>query len=103
MRAAGYQITVVENRPNLMHLEDVANHVGLHPDTVRWFTECGLLEPAEITGRILLFEPGVIRRLRVIQRLRCDLGINLAGIGVILHLLDRLKAQHMKGAADGPQ
>jgi MerR family transcriptional regulator, heat shock protein HspR len=84
-----YQITVVGNRRNLMPLEDVASHADLHPDLVRRFTEFGLLEPAEVSGGTMLFDPEVIHRIEVIQRLRCDLGINLAGIGVILELLDR--------------
>ena len=40
----------------------------------------------------LLFDPAIVARVRVISRLRESLGINLAGISVILDLLDRVRA-----------
>ena len=90
MRATKYEIAVVRTRRNLTTLEDTAERLGLHPDMLRRFVEFGLLEPAEITGKEILFDPVTLHRIRVIQRLRYDLGINLAGIGVILDLLDRI-------------
>ena len=40
----------------------------------------------------MLFEVAAVPRLRLIKRLRCDIGVNLAGIAVILDMLDRLCA-----------
>jgi chaperone modulatory protein CbpM len=90
MKARKYEIAVVRTRRNLMPLEDAARRLGLHPDIVQRFLEFGLLEPAEVTGAEIMLDPVALRRIGVIQRLRYDLGINLAGIGVILDLLDRI-------------
>lgn len=80
-----------------MLLEDAAARLGLHPDIVRRFVEFGLVEPAETTGEEIMLDPLALGRIRVIQRLRFDLGINLAGIGVILELLDRIEALQRGG------
>jgi MerR family transcriptional regulator, heat shock protein HspR len=86
MRVTEYQLVVVHPHRDLMAIEDVAAHAGVHLEIVRRFVEFGLIEPVD--G--LMFDPSTVHRVRVIQRLRCDLGVNLAGIGVILELLDRL-------------
>ena len=52
--------------------------------------EYGLIEPRARRGTQWLFDTACIARLRTIERLRRDLGANLAGIAVILDLLDRL-------------
>ena len=97
MKARKYEIAVVRTRRNLMPLEDAARRLGLHPDIVHRFLEFGLLEPAEVTGAEIMLDPVALRRIGVIQRLRYDLGINLAGIGVILELLDRIDALQRGG------
>ena len=97
MKARKNEIAVVRTRSNLMPLEDAARHLGLHPDIVQRFLEFGLLEPAEVTGADIMLDPVALRRIGVIQRLRYDLGINLAGIGVILDLLDRIDALQRGG------
>jgi DNA-binding transcriptional MerR regulator len=97
MKARNYEITVVQTQRNLMPLEDAARRLGLHPDIVRRFLEFGLLEPAEIAGAKIMLDPVALHRIGVIQRLRCDLGINLAGIGVILELLDKIDALQRGG------
>jgi len=97
MKARKYEIAVVRARRNLMPLEDAARRLGLHPDIVQRFLEFGLLEPAEVTGAEIMLDPAALRRIGVIQRLRYDLGINLAGIGVILDLLDRIDALQRGG------
>jgi DNA-binding transcriptional MerR regulator len=87
-----YQLVVLQPRRDLLRLEDVAAHADVHPHIVRRLIDLGLIEPADTPSTEILFEPEAVLRIRVIQRLRCDLGINLQGIGVILELLDRLKA-----------
>jgi len=97
MKTKTYEIAVVRTRRNMMPLEDAASRLGLHPDIVRRFVELGLLEPAEVTGAEIMLDPVALRRIGVIQHLRYDLGINLAGIGVILELLDRIDALQRGG------
>ncbi len=50
------------------------------------------LEPVEWAGPTLFFDAAAVPRLQMILRLRRDTGVNLAGIGMILDLLDRLRA-----------
>lgn len=73
-------------------LENLAACTGVHPTLITYFVEYGLLEPVTSTGRQWLFDTACIARLRTIERLRRDLGANLAGIAVILDLLERLTA-----------
>ncbi|HYR44522.1 MAG TPA: chaperone modulator CbpM [Terriglobia bacterium] len=85
-------------RRDLLPLKEVASRAGVHPDVIYHFIELGLIEPAtdRSTAEILL-DPEAIHRVCVIQRLRGDLGVNLAGAGVILDLLDRLSASKRGG------
>jgi DNA-binding transcriptional MerR regulator len=71
-------------------LEGLAACAGVHPALIEHFVEYGLLEPSTRTGRQWLFDTACIARLRMIERLRRDLGANLPGIAVILDLRDRL-------------
>lgn len=90
-----YQIVLCRQEHEQLTLEALAASAGLHPALVERFVEFGLLEPVEWVGAQLLFDVAAVPRLRLIDRLRCDIGVNLAGIAVILDMLDRLRAlQH---------
>jgi DNA-binding transcriptional MerR regulator len=80
-----------QERPQLT-LDDIAVHANVHPEVVLQFVEFGLLTPVEQNKKELLFDPAAAPRLRTIVRLRRSLGINLAGIAVILDLLDKVRA-----------
>ncbi len=80
-----------------LSLDALAACAGVHPSRIEYFVEYGLIEPIARTGTQWLFEgtqwlfdTACIARLHMIERLRRDLGANLAGIAVILDLLDRL-------------
>jgi DNA-binding transcriptional MerR regulator len=75
-----------------MTLDSLASSAGIHPDLVRQFLEFGLIEPVERVGDRILFDLSSVSRLQKIQRLRRDTGVNLAGIAIILDLVDRLYA-----------
>ncbi len=64
----------------------------MHPGTVQRLVEAGLIQPTERQGSALYFDPSALPRVRVIRRLHEVLGVNLAGISVILDLLDRMNA-----------
>jgi chaperone modulatory protein CbpM len=97
MRATKYQLIVLHPPRELLRLEEVASRAGLHPEIVRRFVDLGLIQPADAPSAGLMFDPEAVRRIRVIQHLRCDLGINLQGIAVILDLLERLNATQRGG------
>ena len=73
-----------------LSLEDLASATGLHPELVEQFVDYGLLEPSAGTGPRSIFPVSSVERLRRIMRLKCDLGVNLAGIAVILEMRERL-------------
>jgi chaperone modulatory protein CbpM len=87
-----YQIVLCRNEREQLTLDALAGVAGLHPDIVERFVEFGLLNPAGWVGEDLLFDATAVPRLQTIKRLRSEIGINLAGIAVILDLLDRLRA-----------
>ncbi len=74
-------------------LGEVAYRVGVHPELVEKFIHLGLIEIAEQTGEgEILFDAGAIPLVRRILRLRNQLGVNYAGIGVILELMAQIEA-----------
>ena len=70
--------------------------LDLHPQTLRYYDRMGLVAPERSTGNVRLYSPGDIERLRKIRRLRSDLGINLAGVDVILRLTDTIERLHVE-------
>ena len=68
-----------------------ARVVGMHAQTLRYYERAGIIEPSRSRGRIRLYSPADIARLRQIQRLIAELGVNLAGAEIILRLNDRIR------------
>ena len=68
-----------------------ARIVGMHAQTLRYYERAGVIEPSRSRGRIRLYSPADIARLRQIQRLISELGVNLAGAEIILRLNDRIR------------
>ena len=92
MSVAWNMIVLSRRHPHLLTLEELAQATGLHPDLVESFVDFGALVPAERNGPRLLFDVAAVLRVRAIQRLRRDLGVNLPGVAVILDLTERLRA-----------
>jgi MerR family transcriptional regulator/heat shock protein HspR len=68
-----------------------AKLVDLHPQTLRRYEEIGLIKPARASGR-RLYSLRDIERVRKINRLVNDLGVNLAGVEVVLTMSERIKS-----------
>jgi len=68
-----------------------ARMVGMHAQTLRYYERMGIIAPSRSRGRIRLYSQADIGRLRQIQRLINDLGVNLAGAEVILRLNKRIR------------
>jgi DNA-binding transcriptional MerR regulator len=92
MAARRYEIVLCRHERQQLTLDAVAASAGMHPALVEHFVELGLIEPIEWEGARPFFDAAAVPRLRTIVRLRETLGINVAGIAVILDLLDRLSA-----------
>jgi len=63
----------------------------LHPQTLRMYERLGLVRPARVGAKNRMYSQRDIERLRQIQRLTHDLGVNLAGVEVILGLLEKMR------------
>src|SRR3954454_1717024 len=68
-----------------------ARMLGVHAQTLRAYERQGLLTPSRTKGRIRLYSIDDIRRAQQIRRLIEDLGVNLAGVEVILQLTERIR------------
>lgn len=68
-----------------------AKLLGTHVQTLRYYERVGLIAPSRSRGNIRLYSQQDIERLRQVKRLMEDLGVNLAGAEVILHMRERLE------------
>lgn len=69
----------------------IAERYGIHPQTLRMYEREGLLRPTRSEGRTRLYDPETIERLEIILSLTRHLGVNLAGVEVILHMKERME------------
>jgi MerR family transcriptional regulator/heat shock protein HspR len=67
-----------------------AELVGMHPQTLRMYETRGLVRPARTPGGTRLYSEQDLERLRLVQRLTTELGLNLAGVEHVLRLEDQL-------------
>jgi len=67
-----------------------ARMIGVHAQTLRYYERAGLVEPSRSGGNKRLYSHRDIERLRQIKTLVDDLGVNLAGVEVILRMLDHI-------------
>src|SRR5438067_11975072 len=83
------------DRPLYM-ISVAADLVGMHPQTLRIYESKGLIRPQRTSGNTRLYSEADLERLRLIQQLTTELGLNLAGVEHVLRLEDemrRLQAQ----------
>lgn len=68
----------------------VAELFDIHPQTLRLYEREGLLKPSRSDGNTRLYEDADIERLEVILSLTRDLGVNLAGVEIILNMREKM-------------
>ena len=71
-----------------------AELVGMHPQTLRVYETKGLVRPQRTPGGTRLYSEADIERLRIVQRLTSELGLNLAGVELVLQLETELRKAH---------
>ncbi|MDD6055485.1 MAG: helix-turn-helix transcriptional regulator [Helicobacter sp.] len=71
----------------------VAKILAIHPQTLRQYEREGLVEPSRTDGKMRLYSQRDIDKIKMILRLTRDLGVNLAGVDIILRLKDKLDDQ----------
>lgn len=69
-----------------------AKMLGIHQQTLRYYEREGLIQPSRSRGNIRLYSLSDINRLRQVQRLINDLGVNLAGAEVILRMSEHMRS-----------
>ena len=69
----------------------IAERYRIHPQTLRMYEREGLLRPTRSEGRTRLYDAETIDRLEIILSLTRHLGVNLAGVEVILHMKERME------------
>jgi MerR family transcriptional regulator/heat shock protein HspR len=89
--------------PRYVMISVVAETYGIHPQTLRLYERHGLIQPARSAGNTRLYDETAIRRLEAILTLTRDLGVNLAGVEVILGLRDQLAALESEVARLGDE
>jgi MerR family transcriptional regulator/heat shock protein HspR len=85
-----------------------ARLLNVHPQTLRYYERAGLISPSRSRGNIRLYSTRDIERAQQIKRLIEDLGVNLAGVEVIMKLTERMREMEqeidsLRGELDAAQ
>ncbi|MGA4507823.1 heat shock protein transcriptional repressor HspR [Propionibacteriaceae bacterium G1746] len=83
---ANAQIQVIDPEAAIFTISVAANLAGMHPQTLRTYDRLGLVQPRRAKGRGRRYSPRDVARLRLIQHLSQEEGINLNGIQRILEM-----------------
>ena len=83
----------MDDRPIYM-ISVAAELVGMHPQTLRMYEQKGLIRPKRTPGGTRLYSEADVERLRIVQRLTNEMGLNLAGVELVLRLEDELRKAH---------
>lgn len=68
----------------------VATMLDIHPQTLRQYEREGLVEPSRTQGRMRLYSQRDIERMKLILRLTRQMGVNLAGVDIVLQLKEQI-------------
>jgi MerR family transcriptional regulator, heat shock protein HspR len=83
------------DRPRYM-ISVAADLVGMHPQTLRIYENKGLVRPKRTPGNTRLYSERDLERLRLIQQLTTEFGLNLAGVEQVLRMQDELEKMHAR-------
>ncbi len=86
----------MRSKPKYRMISWVAERYEVHPQTLRLWEREGLLRPARSKGNTRLYDEETCRRLETILTLTRDLGVNLAGVEIILNLKEQLERLHQE-------
>lgn len=86
------------SRRRYLMISAVAEQFEIHPQTLRLYEREGLIQPRRSAGNTRLYDEETIERLRTILTLTRDLGVNLAGVEVVLNMSEQMES--MKSEMD---
>ncbi len=79
-------------RSGAVLIGEIARRYSIHPQTLRMYEREGLIRPDRTEGNTRLYGQETIERLEIVLTLTRDLGVNLAGVEVILNMKERLES-----------
>ncbi len=82
----------MKKRAKTFTISAVAEQFELHPQTLRMYEREGLLKPSRSEGNTRLYTDADLERLEIILSLTRDLGVNLAGVEIILNMREKMDA-----------
>jgi len=80
-----------KNKNKYYHISTVANIYNVHPQTLRLYEREGLLKPSRSKGNTRLYSEQDLERLEFILNLTRDLGVNLAGVEVVINMKEKME------------
>ena len=80
----------MSRKPRTYTISAVADQYGIHPQTLRLYEREGLLKPSRSEGNTRLYTDPDLERLELILSLTRDLGVNLAGVEIILNMREKM-------------
>src|SRR5881392_4460864 len=80
----------MDDKPLYM-ISVAADLVGMHPQTLRIYESKGLIRPKRTAGNTRLYSEADLERLRLIQQLTTELGLNLAGVEQVIRLEEQIR------------
>ena len=86
-------------KPRYRRISWVAEKYNVHPQTLRLWEREGLLQPTRSRGNTRLYDDETCERLETILTLTRDLGVNLAGVDIILNLKQQIQRLQHENAA----
>ncbi len=78
----------------LFMISVVSEMLGIHPQTLRLYEREGFIKPRRSVGNTRLYSEADVEKLEMILRLTRDLGVNLAGVEVILSMREKMELMH---------
>lgn len=83
---------IAEDEQPIYVISIAARLVGMHQQTLRYYERAGLVEPKRTDGNIRMYSNSDIQKIRNAQRLIDELGVNLAGVDIILRMSEQIRA-----------
>jgi MerR family transcriptional regulator, heat shock protein HspR len=95
-------VTKSKSKAAAYMISAVAEQYSIHPQTLRLYEREGLLAPSRSDGNTRLYTTEDLERLEVILKLTRELGVNLAGVEIILNMREKMEAmqRQMEGFID---
>ncbi len=89
---------MAEDEPAVFSISRMAEMLHVHPQTLRFYERAGFVTPVRARGETRLYSQQDLDQLRLILHLRRDLGVNLAGVEIILRM--QMQLEHLQGEID---